>query len=86
MEKHAGQPFVLLGINSDKDRQELKEVIKKENLTWRNWWDGNIDGPIHQQWQITERPAIFVLDQKGIIRFKSTTAEGLDAAIESLFK
>ena len=86
MEKHAAQPFALLGINSDEDRLELKEVIKTENLIWRSWWDGSIDGPIHEKWQITARPAILVLDQKGIIRFKSTSAEGLDAAIEALLK
>ena len=84
MEQHANQPFALLGINSDEDRQKLKDVIMRENLTWRSWWDGSISGPIHEQWQITERPAIFVVDQKGVIRFKSTSDEGLDAAIESL--
>jgi hypothetical protein len=86
VEKHADQPFVLLGINSDEDRLELQEVIKKEKLDWRSWWDGSVDGPIHEQYQITSRPAIFVLDQQGIIRFKSTSADGLDEVIESLLK
>ena len=86
VEKHADQPFVLLGINSDKDRQSLQEVIRKDNLLWRSWWDGSIDGPIHEQWQVTARPAIFVLDQQGVIQFKSTSDEGLDAGIEALLK
>ena len=86
VEQHADQPFALLGINSDEDRRELKEVIKKENLAWRSWWDGNIGGPIHEKYQIAERPAILVLDQKGVIRFKSNSAEGLDAVIDSLLK
>ena len=83
---HANQPFVLLGVNSDEDREKLKDVLKKENLTWRNWWDGSIDGPIHEKWQITARPSIFVLDEKGIIRFKSTSADGLDEVIEALLQ
>ena len=86
MEQHANQPFALLGINSDGDREKLKEVVTQEKLAWRSWWDGGISGPIHEQWQITERPAIFVLDQKGVIRFKGTSDGGLDAAIEELLE
>ncbi len=36
----ADEPFALLGINSDSDRQELKKVLAKEKITWRSWWDG----------------------------------------------
>lgn len=61
-------------------------MIKQENLTWRSWWDESIDGPIHEKYQIAERPAIIVLDQQGVIRFQSRSAEGLDAAIEALLK
>ncbi len=31
--------FVLLGINSDEDREELKKTLEKEQITWRSWWD-----------------------------------------------
>ncbi len=86
VEKHSDQSFALLGVNSDEDREELKDIVKKENLIWRSWWDGSIDGPIHEKWQITARPSIFVLDQKGVIRFKSTSAAGLDAVIDGLLQ
>ena len=47
MKRLAGKPFALLGINSDEDREELKTVLKEENLNWRNWWDGGgREGPI----------------------------------------
>ena len=40
------KPFVLLGINSDQNRDELKKVLEKEQITWRSWWDGGkIGGP-----------------------------------------
>ena len=38
------QPFALLGINSDKDRTKLKEVMKEQQITWRSWWDGGRSG------------------------------------------
>jgi hypothetical protein len=81
----AGKPFVLLGVNSDEDREALKETLVKEQITWRSWWDeGRIDGPIHTQWQILERPAIHLLDHKGVIRFKNIQPSDVDAAIDGL--
>ena len=48
MKRLADKPFVLLGVNSDKDRSALKKTIAEERITWRSWWDeGRIDGPIH---------------------------------------
>ena len=81
------KPFVLLGINSDEDREEIQKTIKDESITWRSWWDnGSPEGPIQTQWQVTQRPAIYILDAKGIIRFKNIEEEKLDAAIDSLLE
>jgi hypothetical protein len=81
----ADKPFVLLGINSDEDREALKRTLLEEQITWRSWWDeGNIEGPIHTTWQIQERPAIHILDDKGVIRYKNILPEEVDAAIERL--
>ena len=81
------KPFVLLGINSDEDREEIQNTIKDESITWRSWWDnGSPEGPIQTQWQVTQRPAIYLLDAKGVIRFKNIEAENLDAAIDSLLE
>ena len=44
----------------------------------------NIDGPIHSTYQVLERPAIFLLDRKGTIRYKNVQPEELDAAIDAL--
>ena len=83
----ADKPFVLLGINSDEDREEIQKTIKDESITWRSWWDnGSPEGPIQTQWQVTQRPAIYILDAKGVIRFKNIGAENLDAAIDSLLE
>jgi len=84
VKKLAGKPFVLLGINSDKDRDELKQTLLDEEITWRSWWDQAIDGPIHTAWQIELRPAIHLLDAKGVIRYKEIDASEVDAAIDEL--
>jgi peroxiredoxin len=71
------QPFVLLGINRDADREHAKQVVRNEHLSWRSWWDGGQRvGPISRRWSIRDVPTTFVLDSKGVIRLKS---EGMPA-------
>ncbi len=81
----AGKPFVLLGINSDLDREQLKKTVRAERITWRSWWDdGRIDGPIDTKWQVKVRPAVYLLDASGVIRHKDLMGDELDAAIDKL--
>ena len=81
----ADKPFVLLGVNSDSDREELKGILEKEQITWRSWWDqGRPDGPIQTLWNVTARPAIYLLDGNGVIRYKDVSEEELDEAIREL--
>ena len=85
MSRLADEPFALLGVNSDEDREALKKTMADEQITWRSWWDeGNVEGPIHTTWQIEERPAIHILDGKGVIRHKNIPPEEVDAAIDRL--
>ncbi len=81
----AGKPFALLGINSDRDREALKKVLQEENITWRSWWDGgSTSGPIATQWNVHAWPTIYVLDARGVIRYKNVRGEALDKAVETL--
>ncbi len=81
----ANKPFVLLGVNSDADREKLKETLAIEQINWRSWWDdGSPNGPIQTQWQVTLRPTIHLIDAHGIIRYKNVQEAELDEAIEAL--
>jgi hypothetical protein len=83
----ADKPFALLGINSDRDKDELKKTMKEENITWRSWWDGGgTDGPIAKKWNVHGWPTIYVLDHKGVIRFKNVRGESMDKAVDRLLK
>lgn len=73
-------------MNSDEDRDEARQVVADEAINWRSWWDTSIRGPIHTKWQITLRPAIHLLDAKGVIRYKEIDPSDVDAAIESLLE
>jgi hypothetical protein len=68
VEKFQGKPFVILGINSDSNREIVKTVSVKEKLTWRSFWDGgSTDGPIASQWNVTGWPTLYLIDHKGLI-------------------
>jgi len=81
----AGKPFVLLGINSDNNRETLKTVLEEEEITWRSWWDGgSTGGPIATQWNVSGWPTIYVLDHTGTIRYKGVRGESMDDAVDTL--
>ena len=80
-----GQPFALLGINSDRDREALKKVMKKQGITWRSFWDGgSTRGPIASAWNVKGWPTIYVLDHEGVIRYKNVRGERMDEAVDKL--
>jgi peroxiredoxin len=84
VERMKDRPFVLLGINSDK-KERVKATVEKENITWRSWWDGgSTGGPIASAWGVRGWPTIFVLDHKGVIRFKNVRGHKMDEAVEEL--
>ncbi len=81
----AGKPFALIGVNSDRDREKLKEVLKKENITWRSFWNGGgTNGPISTKWNVSGWPTIYVMDAKGVIRYKGVRGEAMDKAVDKL--
>jgi len=83
----ADKPFALVGVNSDRNRDDLKKVMEKENITWRSWWDGgSTNGPIAKKWNVHGWPTIYVLDHKGVIRFKNVREKAMDKAVDQLVK
>jgi len=83
------KPFALIGVNSDENRDELKDVVKKESINWRSFWARGGGGPIPTQWQVRGWPTIVLIDHKGVIRYKHEGNPGdavLDQEIEQLVK
>jgi hypothetical protein len=85
VEKLADKPFVIIGVNSDKDRDKLKETIKEEKITWRSFWNGgSTSGPISTEWNVRGWPTIYVIDADGVIRHKNLRGDPLEKAIDAL--
>ena len=78
------KPFVALSVNTDATRETLRAAIASGTITWRCWWDGGTDGPITAAWGVRSFPAIYLIDQGGVIRYKDINRKDMDAAIDGL--
>ncbi len=70
-----GGAFALLGINTD-PKDHLKQVIKKETMTWR----------FASKWNVRSWPTTYVLDHKGVIRYRDVREEAMDQAVDKLLQ
>jgi hypothetical protein len=73
------------------DARKLKEVMEKEKITWRSFVDtGNAGaGPIATRWNLSATPTFYLIDHRGVIRYKWAGPPGeqvLDAALDKLIK
>ena len=86
VERYQDRPFVLLGINTDEDRENLPAKIQKEKINWRSWRDGSTTGPITTKWNVRAFPTYYVLDHRGSIRYRDVYGKALDDAIDTLLR
>jgi len=80
-----GKPFALLGVNFDGSKEVQKKCEEKKQMTWRSFFDGR-EGPIGKKWNIRFLPTIYVLDHKGVIRYKGVRDKDMDVAVDTLIK
>jgi hypothetical protein len=86
------KPFVLIGVHvGGSNVKQLKDVMEKEKITWRSFVDaGNAGtGDIATKWNLSATPTFYVLDHKGVIRYKWAGPPGekiVDAALDKLIK
>jgi hypothetical protein len=90
VQRMAAKPFALIGVNSDKDRDECKQKNKEQQITWRSFWNGgSTSGPISTKWNVRGWPTLYIIDAEGVIRHKFLGSPGekvLDEAIDALVK
>ena len=82
----ADLPFVLIGVNSDRDLETARGAVSSENLSWRHFWNGpkGTNGPIANQWNIGDWPSVYLIDAQGVIRFKEPLGQDIYEGLEIL--
>ncbi|MDE0957883.1 MAG: TlpA disulfide reductase family protein [Planctomycetota bacterium] len=88
VKKHSADQFAIVGVNSENTIEAAREAVKKNKLTWKNFYDGGganpTSGPIATRWNVSGWPTTYLLDENGVIRYKDVRGETLDAALETL--
>lgn len=81
------RPFALIGVNTNEsDPKKLKTVVDREKLTWRSFV---VHEAIVEQWNNPGTPMYYVIDHRGMIRYKWSGYPGekaLDSALEKLIQ
>jgi thiol-disulfide isomerase/thioredoxin len=85
VERLKEKPFVLISISGDDKVETLKDFLEKEKMPWVHWFDGQ-GGDVMKKLNIRAFPTIFVLDAKGVVRYKGVRGEKMDAAVDTLLK
>ena len=86
------KPFTLVGVHiGGLNATQLKKVMDKEKLTWRSFADAGTAGagPIARKWNLSATPTFYVIDHRGVIRYKWAGAPGekvVAAALDKLIQ
>ena len=89
MQNLADKPFALIGVHLNYDNDDapkVKAVMTREQLNWRTFVDR---GPIAAKWKPAGTPTFYIIDARGVIRFKWAGAPGtkaIDAALHELIR
>jgi thiol-disulfide isomerase/thioredoxin len=88
-----GKSFAMIGVNGDPTLRDANRAMEREKMTWPSFWNGKEgpSGPISKAWNVHGWPTIFVLDAKGIIRFKyegygNESSNVLNGCVDELMK
>jgi thiol-disulfide isomerase/thioredoxin len=85
VERLKGQPFALLGVDCESDKDKARAVMARERMTWPNWYDGPPgEGPIARRYHIRGYPSVFFIDAKGIIRSRGGAFDQVDKLLEEI--
>ena len=68
VKKLADEPFALVGVNTDRDKDEYRKQAEEMEVTWRSAWQGSTNGPISRRYAVQGYPTVYLIDAEGKIR------------------
>lgn len=84
VERLKDEPFAIVGVNTDDDKDEYRKKLAEFGVTWRSAWQGSTGGPIPTKWGIDSYPTVFVLDAEHVLRNIGPRGEALGRAVDEL--
>jgi len=87
VKKLADEPFALVGVNTDQDKDKYRQQAEEMEVTWRSAWQGSTNGPISRRFAVQGYPTVYLIDAEGKIRktwLGSPDEEELERLIDEL--
>jgi thiol-disulfide isomerase/thioredoxin len=81
--KYASKGFEIISISTDKKEADWEKALKEEKLTWPNFLDTKSAG---KAFNVKSIPAMFLVDDKGIVLAEKIRGEALEKKLEELFQ
>jgi len=85
VERLREKPFALIGVSGDSNIAKAKTALEKYGVTWPSFWENGM-GPIHERWNVHKWLSTFVLDGKGVIRYRDVRDRDLSDAVDTLLQ
>ena len=86
-EKYKDENFQIIGINLDQRREILAGYIRKEDITWPQFFDGNGWGnQVAKMYGISAIPQMYLIDGEGVIRKSGVRGHTLEPAVAELVR
>lgn len=80
-----GKGFEIIGISLDNEKERFESYIRDNNIEWPQIYDGKYwQAEYAKVYAVTSIPATFLIDKKGIIRYKNARGDRLRDAVRQL--
>lgn len=67
--KYGGESFVIIGVSLDSDEQAFEEYVKKEEMTWPQYFDGRgWNNKVSRLYEVNSIPHTVLIDGEGVVR------------------
>jgi thiol-disulfide isomerase/thioredoxin len=83
-EKFANGPFVVISVSLDNSQGEWKSFVRRNGMTWPQYYDGNFVGPMAEKFGVTSIPATFTIDADGILEDQHVGDADIDGKLKKL--
>jgi len=80
------RPFALISVSADDSVGTLQKFLKDNEMPWVHWFNGAQPTDLMEDWEVEAFPTIYVIDHKGVIRFKGVRGKEMDEVVDQLLK
>jgi thiol-disulfide isomerase/thioredoxin len=89
IEELKDKPFAFVGVSVDDDAEALKDFLRDQRMTWPMVCEGGLTGPLVKAYGVEAFPTLFLIDARGVVRYKyvgDPGSETLERSIEKLLR